>query len=661
MQTPQPTSTAAAGDILWTPSAEVREASAMTALMRDVGVADYEALWRWSVEDVGRFWGLLWKRFDIQADGDPSVALADATMPGARWFPDVALSMPEHVFRGRDGDAVAIRFAGEGVPLTAWTWDELRAETGRVRVGLQRMGVGRGNRVVGYLPNGPHTIAAFLAVASLGATWSCCSPDFGTRTVIDRFAQIEPVVLLTCDGYRYNGKAHDRTAIADEIAAALPTLKHTVRLPYLGRRGNWDDAFPPTDEPLQFERVPFDHPLWILYSSGTTGLPKAIVHGHGGILLEHLKVWRIGQAVGPEDRVLWTTTTGWVMWNLVVGVLLSDASIVIYEGSVAHPDLDVLWRLIDEAGITVFGTGAAYLHGCLKAGLPPKQDHDLSRLRAVGSTGSPLSPEGFCWVYDHVGPDTWLFSTSGGTDIASSFVGGCDILAVRAGELQARCLGVAAEAWDDDGRALVDEVGELVITKPMPSMPVGFWNDPGDVRYRESYFEHFDVQPPVWRQGDWVRITQSGSSVIYGRSDSTINRGGIRMGTAEIYAAVLALDAITDALVVDVPPPDGNADSRMSMFVVLSDGAVVDDALTKQVIAAVRRDASPRHVPDELIAVPEIPRTLTGKVLEVPVKKLLMGRDPETVVSRDALANPEAFDWFVQHARNTGPTAPSDS
>ncbi|WP_354698475.1 Acetyl-coenzyme A synthetase [Paraconexibacter sp. AEG42_29] len=651
-------STTAAGDSLWTPSADAVAASATTALMRDVGVADYDALWRWSTEDVGRFWGFLWKRFDIQADGDPTVALADASMPGAQWFPDVRLSMPEHVFRNRTGSDVAIRFKGEDTPLGAWTWDELREHTTRIRAGLEAMGVTQGDRVAGYLPNGPHTIAAFLATASLGAVWSCCSPDFGTRTVIDRFAQIEPTVLLTCDGYRYNGKAFDRTQIADEIAAALPTLKATARLPYLGNDGDWDERFPPTDAPLTFERVAFDHPLWILYSSGTTGLPKAIVHGHGGILLEHLKVWRIGQAVNADDRVLWTTTTGWVMWNLVVGVLLSDASIVIYEGSVAHPDLGALWQLIDEAGITVFGTGAAYLHGCLKAGLAPEEDHDLTRLRAVGSTGSPLSPEGFRWVYDHVGPDTWLFSTSGGTDIASGFVGGSDVLPVRAGELQARCLGVAAEAWDDDGNPLIDEVGELVITKPMPSMPVKFWNDEGDERYRDSYFTHYDVQPAVWRQGDWIRITASGSSVIYGRSDSTINRGGIRMGTAEIYAAVLALDEITDALVVDVPPPDGNADSRMTMFVVLADAdAAVGDDLTKKVVAAVRRDASPRHVPDELVAVPEVPRTLTGKVLEVPVKKLLMGRDPDSVVSRDALANAAAFDWFVAFARDKGLSA----
>ncbi len=466
--------------------------------------------------------------------------------------------------------------------------------------------------------------------------------------MIDRFAQIEPTVLLAVDGYRYGGKAFDRTAVVEEIAAALPTLEQTVVLPYLGvADGNCDVVFPPTQEPLAFVRVPFDHPLWILCSSGTTGLPKAIVHGHGGILLEQLKVWRLAQAVGPEDRVMWTTTTGWVMWNILLGAMLTEASIVLYEGSFGHPDLGVLWDVVEAAGVTVFGTGAAYLHGCLKAGLEPALTRDLSKLRAVGSTGSPLSPDGFRWVYEHVGKDTWLFSISGGTDIASAFVGGTDVLPVHAGELQARALGVAVAAWDEAGRELHDEVGELVVTEPMPSMPVGFWGDEGDVRYGESYFEMY---PGVWRHGDWIRITPRGSAVIYGRSDSTINRGGIRMGTAEIYAAVLGLEEVADALVVDVPPAEGSGESRMTMFVVLADAAELTPELTQAVARAVRRDASPRHVPDELVAVPEVPRTLTGKVLEVPIEKLLMGQDPERVVSRDALANPAAFDWFVAYA-----------
>ncbi len=629
---------------LWTPTDEQIAASPLTALMREVGATDYEALWRWSTEDVGRFWGAMWERFDIQADGDPSVALAEDTMPGARWFPGVALSFPEHVFRGRDPEQVAIVFAAEERAPQEWTWGRLETETAQIRAGLLALGVERGDRVAGYLPNGPETVAAFLATSSIGAIWSCCSPDFGTRTVIDRFAQIEPTVLLACDGYRYNGKAFDRTAVVEEIAAALPSLKATVRL---GAEGDWAERFGPTDEPLAFVRLPFDHPLWILYSSGTTGLPKAIVHGHGGVLLEMLKAWKLAQPVGPEDRVLWTTTTGWVMWNILVGAILTDAPIVLYDGSFGYPDMGALWDVIEQADVTVFGTGAAYLHGCLKAGLAPEETRDLSRLRAVGSTGSPLSPDGFRWVYDHVGADTWLFSISGGTDIASAFVGGADILPVYAGELQARCLGVAAAAWDEQGEEVHDEVGELVVTKPMPSMPVGFWKDEGDERYRESYFEMY---PGVWRHGDWIRFTPRGSAIIYGRSDSTINRGGIRMGTAELYAAVLALEEITDALVVDVPPEDGSGDSRMTMFVVLADGVELTPALTKAVAGAIRRDASPRHVPDELVAIPTVPRTLTGKVLEVPIKKLLMGRPADEVVARDALADPAAFDWFVDYA-----------
>ena len=632
---------------LWTPTDEQIAASPLTALMREVGAEDYEALWRWSTEDVGRFWGAMWERFDVQADGDPTVALADDAMPGARWFPDVALSFPEHVFRDRDPEQVAIVFASEGQPPREWTWERLQTETAQIRAGLVALGVERGDRVAGYLPNVPETVAAFLATTSIGAIWSCCSPDFGTRTVIDRFAQIEPTVLLACDGYRYSGKAFDRTAVVAEIAAALPCLKATVQLSHLGLQGDWAERFGPTDEPLAFVRLPFDHPLWILYSSGTTGLPKAIVHGHGGVLLEMLKAWNLGQPVGADDRVLWTTTTGWVMWNILMGATLTDAPVVLYDGSFGHPDLGALWDVIEQAEVTVFGTGAAYLHGCLKAGLAPEESRDLSRLRAVGSTGSPLSPDGFRWVYDHVGADTWLFSISGGTDIASAFVGGADILPVYAGELQARCLGVAAAAWDEQGNEVRDEVGELVVTKPMPSMPVGFWNDEGDERYRDSYFEMY---PGVWRHGDWIRFTERGSAIIYGRSDSTINRGGIRMGTAELYAAVLALEEIADALVVDVPPQDGSGDSRMTMFVVLADGVELTAELTKAVAGAIRRDASPRHVPDELVAIPTVPRTLTGKVLEVPIKKLLMGSPAEEVVARDALADPAAFDWFVAYA-----------
>ncbi len=638
---------------LWTPSDDLLQRSEMALLRDELGLADASELHGWSIEDLGRFWRTaVWDRFDVLHDGSPEPALGNAAMPRAEWFPNAQLSFPEHVFRDKPDDGLALQAAGEvrdGIDV--WTWGRLREETTRIRAGLAGMGVGRGDRVVGYLPHIPETIAAFLAVSSLGATWSCCSPDFGSRTVVDRFAQIEPKVLLAVDGYGYGGKTFDRTAVVTELEAALPTVEHTVRLGYLDPdSGDWARAFPPTDEPLAFERVPFDHPLWVLYSSGTTGLPKAIVHGHGGIVLEHLKTWRLQHDTRPDDRVLWFTTTGWVMWNYLVAGLMTDASIVLFDGNPGYPSLDVLWDLCDEAGVTVFGTGAAYLHGCLKAGTKPRDGRDL-RIRALGSTGSPLSPEGFRWVYDEVGEDVWLFSSSGGTDIAGAFVGANPLVPVYLGELQAPGLGVDLQAWDDEGRQVaVGEVGELVVTQSMPSMPVGFWNDPDDARYRDAYFDHYEVEPPVWRHGDWISVTEHGGSIIYGRSDSTINRGGIRMGTAEIYAAVLSLDEITDAMVVDVPSTDGTGDAWMPLFIVLAEGATLTDELQKELIKRIRSDCSPRHVPDELHVVAEVPRTLTGKVLEVPVKKLLMGQDPDKAASRDALANPDAFQWFVDFA-----------
>jgi acetoacetyl-CoA synthetase len=642
---------------IWTPPADLVASAEMTRWLEDLGLPDYAALWEWSVADIARFWRRVWDRYDVRADGDPSVVLDGARMPGARWFPDVALSFPEHVFRGKPEHAPAVHFASELRPLDSWTWAQLREETARIRAGLLRMGVGVGDRVAGYLPNAPETLAAFLAVSSLGATWSCCSPDFGVRTVVDRFAQIEPKVLLAVDGYRYRGRDFDRTAEVAQLRAALPTVEQTVVLPYLGGEGNWPDAFAPTDEPLSFERVPFDHPLWVVYSSGTTGLPKAIVHGHGGILLEHLKTFRLHHDVRPGDRLLWFTTTGWIMWNYLTSALLSDVSIVLFDGDPGHPDLGVLWDLAAETRATLFGSGAAFIHGCMKAGIHPSAGRDLSALRSVGSTGSPLAPEAYDWISAELGggrDGIWLASVSGGTDIAGAFIGGAPIVPVHRGELSARFLGVDLRAWDEAGNDLHDEVGELVVTQPMPSMPVGFWNDPGHERYLDAYFSTY---PGVWRHGDWVRITPRGSAVIYGRSDSTINRGGIRIGTAEIYSAVRSVPAVADALAVDVPSEDGTGDGHLYLFVVLADGARLDDDVRAALVQHIRRACSPRHVPDEVIDVPDIPRTLTGKPLEVPVKKLLMGRDAASAASRDTLANPEAFDWFAAFARERAGSA----
>jgi acetoacetyl-CoA synthetase len=621
--------------LLWEPPSALAERAVMTRFMREHGFDDYHALWRWSVDDLEGFWAAIWDFFGV--DGRYDRVLGSQAMPGAEWFPGAHVSYPEHLFRGKDPDSVAIVHASELREQAELTWGELHARVACIRAGLRELGVGPGDSVAAYMPNIPEAVAAFLATASLGAVWSSCSPDFGARSVIDRFAQIEPKVLLAVDGYRYNGRDFDRAETVRGIHEAVGG--RLVRLGYVDGSG-WEPGFEREGE-LIFERVPFDHPLWVLYSSGTTGLPKAIVHGQGGILLEHLKKLHLHVDAQAGDRLFWFTTTGWMMWNFIVSGLLTEAAIVLYDGSPGHPDMGVLWDLAETAGITTFGTSAAYIGACMKAGVEPEAGRDLSRLRAVGSTGSPLSPEGFRWVYDHVGDDTWLFSTSGGTDLCTAFVGGVPILPVYEGELQARALGAAVEAWDPEGRPLIGEVGELVVTKPMPSMPLYLWNDPDGERYRESYF---DTYPGVWRHGDWIEITERGTAIITGRSDATINRGGVRMGTAEIYSAVLGLDEVVDALVVDV-------EGRMPLFVVLRDGAELDDDLTKRIAKRVREDCSPRHVPDEIVAVEEVPRTLSGKVLELPVKRILMGTPPEQAASRDSLANPEALDFFVSWAR----------
>ncbi len=634
------------GRLLWEPSPERIEGAQITDFARAVGVeGPYEELWRWSVADVERFWSAVWDYFDVQGVRGDAV-LTSHEMPGAEWFPGAELSYAEHVFRGKADDAVAIRHASETRELGELSWAELREQTARIKAGLERLGVVAGDRVAAYLPNIPETIAAFGACASIGAVWSSAAPEFGARSVVDRFAQIEPKVLLAIDGYRYGGKDFDRSEIVAEIAAGIPALERVVRLGYLDGTG-WEDGFLPEGPApeLTFARLPFSHPLWVLYSSGTTGLPKAIVHSQGGILLEHLKKMHLHVDAGPDDRVFWFTTTGWMMWNFLVGVLLTEASIVLYDGNPGYPTLDRLWELAEQAGITTFGTSAAFIASCMKAGIEPAAGRDLSRLAAVGSTGSPLSPEGFDWVYEQLGADTWLFSTSGGTDVCTAFVGGVPTLPVYEGELQARSLGAALESWDEGGTPHVGEVGELVITEPMPSMPIFFWDDPDGTKLREAYFDHF---PGVWRHGDWIEITERGGAIIYGRSDSTINRGGVRMGTSEIYRAVLALDEITDALVVDVPRE--GEENWMPLFVVLREGAELDDDLVKRIAARVRSDCSPRHVPSEVRAIAEVPRTLSGKVLEVPVKRILMGTSPERAASRESLANPAALDPFIELA-----------
>jgi acetoacetyl-CoA synthetase len=656
-------------EILWEPTAAAVESSNLTAYTdwlraeRGVDVTTYPDLWRWSVEDLEAFWNSIFDYFRVQYDGERGPALASREMPGAQWFPGVRLNWAERAFQGKDDEEVAILHASELRELEEITWGQLRAKVASVAAGLRSLGVETGDRVVAYLPNVAEATIAFLATASIGAIWSSASPDFGAGSLIDRFAQIEPKVLIAVDGYRYGGKDFDRTPVVAQLQEAMPSLEHTVLLPYLDPEATagsgaaalekvtlWEELLARGEgSELTFERVPFDHPLWVLYSSGTTGLPKAIVQGQGGILLEQLKKMHLHTNAKPGERLFWFTTTGWMMWNFIVSGLLTEAAIVLYDGNPGFPDMGALWDLAEEAGVTMFGTSAAYISACMKAGIEPGSGRDLSRLKSVGSTGSPLAPEGFDWIYEHVGSDTWLFSTSGGTDLCTAFVGGVPTLPVYRGELQARALGAAVESWDPEGHPHVGEVGELVITEPMPSMPLFLWGDEDGSRYRESYFEMF---PGTWRHGDWIEITDRGTAIIHGRSDSTINRGGIRIGTAEIYRAVLESPEVVDALVVDLPKE--GTDGVIELYVVLRQGAELSDDLRKTLARSIRERCSPRHVPDDVTAIAAVPRTLSGKVVEVPVKRILMGADPEKVVSRDSLANPEALDWFVGLAGATG-------
>jgi acetoacetyl-CoA synthetase len=658
---------------LWQPSAEDRERAEMTRFMdwagerRGRGFADYDELWRWSVQEIEEFWAGIWEFCGVRASKPYERVLSSHRMPGASWFAGAELNYAENVLCAeRDPGEVAVLHTSELRELAELNWGELTEQVAAAAGGLRSLGVGRGDRVVAYMPNIPETLVAFLAVSSIGAIWSSAAPEFGARSVIDRFAQIEPKVLLAVDGYRHGGKDFDRRAVVEGILAELPTVEHTVTLDYLtpnadqpaGAQGrlSWSELLARgAGVELRFEQVPFEHPLWVLYSSGTTGLPKAVVQGHGGILIEQLKK-RMHLDLRRGDRMFWFTTTGWMMWNFLIGCLHSDAAIVLYDGSPAHPDLGALWSLAERAGITCLGASAGLLASAEKAGIEPARDYDLSALRAIGSTGSPLAPETFRWVYDRVGADIWLFSTSGGTDVCTAFVGGCPLLPVYEGELQCRVLGCAVEAWDEQGRSVTDEVGELVVTEPMPSMPLFLWGDGDGERLRESYFSMY---PGIWRHGDWIRITPRGGAVIYGRSDSTINRQGVRMGTSEIYRAASAVPEVLDALVVDVPRRGGDGELWMVLFVVLAPGVVLDDELGAQIKRRIREDCSPRHVPNEVRQIEEVPRTLSGKVLEVPVKRILMGAAPDQAASVDSLANPRSLDYFVALAAELAPADPA--
>jgi acetoacetyl-CoA synthetase len=646
------------GEVLWTPPADVRATTRIGAYLqwleqeRGLAFDGYQDLWQWSVDDLEGFWASVTDWSGVRWHDRPERVLAERAMPGARWFPGATLNYAEHALAAADArpDDVAVVARSQTRADTELTWAELADLVGRCRAGLQRLGVGRGDRVAAYLPNIPETLVAFLAAASLGAIWSSCAPEFGTRSVVDRFAQIEPVVLLAVDGYRYGEKVVDRRTEVEAIEAALPSLRHTVHVAYVGTGADdWTPLLaepgPPDARRLEFDPVPFDHPLYVLFSSGTTGLPKAIVHGHGGITVEHLKTTALHHDLGAGDRFFWFTTTGWMMWNYLMSGLLVGSTIVLFDGDPGYPDLTNLWQLAADRQVDVFGVSAPFLMASRKAGVVPP----AHRLRAVGSTGAPLPPDGFRWVHDVVGAEVQVQSVSGGTDVCAAFVGAVALLPVRAGEIPCRLLGCAVEAFDADGAVCPPGVqGELVITEPMPSMPVGFWGDESGEKLRHAYYSDY---PGVWRHGDWITFTDDGACVISGRSDATLNRGGVRLGTSDFYAVVEGVPAVADSLVVHLEGDDPEQPmGELILFVALTPDAELDDDLRTAIVRGLRSELSPRHVPDAILAVPSVPRTLSGKKLEVPVKRILGGATADAVASRSSLADPTSLDWYEEFA-----------
>jgi acetoacetyl-CoA synthetase len=622
---------------------------------------DYLELWRWSTERLEEFWSAVWEYSGIRSATPYERVLSWSVMPEVQWFPGAQVSYVEHLFRGRDPDRVALidvresAQPGAGPVSLPLTWGMLRDQVGALAAMLRDLGVSPGDRVAGYLPNAAEAVIAFLATASLGAVWSGCGQDYSPEAAAERLGQLEPVVLIAADGYRYGGRAFDRRGSVTELAALLPTLRATIVFPRLGLHppdtaAVWPDGSTPAGDSAELvpRDVPFGHPLWVLFSSGTTGRPKGIVHGTGGVLLEHLKAMSLGLDLGERDTFFWYTSPSWMVWNYLVSSLLVGTTILCYDGSPSYPSWDTVWALAAEHRVTLLGTSPAHLRGCAQAGLEPARDHDLSALRSLGSSGSALPSDSYFWVAEHVGRRVRVNSTSGGTDVVSAFAGGSPIVPVWPGELSAPCLGVALDSWDARGRPVRGAVGELVVTKPMPSMPVAFWNDPAGSRYREAYFSTY---PGVWRHGDWITITDRGSVLVHGRSDATLNRHGIRMGSADIYHVVERLDEITEALVVGVERPEG--EYWMPLFVVLSPGHELDDALTNKIRQAIRDGASPRHVPDQIIAVPAIPHTRTGKKLEIPVKRILQGGDPGQVMDPGAVDNPDALWRFASYQTRT--------
>ena len=657
------------GELLWTPSPDFvaeSQVSRFIAWLRDtrgLSFADYEALRVWSVTEIEAFWGAVWDYFQIQSDTPYTQVLDRRSMPGAKWFEGARLNYAEHLLRHEAKAApgeIAIHHLTENRPLAGLSWQDLGGQVRVLATRLRALGIGPGDRIVSYMPNVPETTIAMIATLAVGAVWSSAAPEFGTKTVVERFAQIEPALIFVCDGYRFGGKDFDRGAEVRQIVASLPSLRHVVWLPYL----HPDRSEPPvagalswtemlsgpevSRETFSYTRVAADHPIWVMFSSGTTGLPKAIVHGHAGVLVEHFKVTSFHMNLAPGRVMFFYSTTGWMMYNIVVAALLNGAAAVQYDGSPVHPDLDLLWKMAADTKAMTFGASPTFVQMMEKAGLKPGEKFDLSSLRSVLLGGAPSTPETFKWFYDNVKQDLWVTSQSGGTELCSGFVGASPTLPVYAGEIQARCLGMDVRAWSDEGKELFDEVGELVCLKPFPSMPIYFWGDTEGKRYHEAYF---DVFPGVWRHGDFIKINRRGGCYIYGRSDSTLNRFGVRIGTAEIYRAVEQVEEIADSLVVCCELEGGHF--FMPLFVRLKPGFALDDALIKKITAKLRLDCSPRHVPDKTYVVEQIPYTLTGKKMEVPVRKVLMGWPLEKAASRDAMMNPASIDWFVDFAATT--------
>ena len=640
-------------EILWQPDAERVAASNLTAFRlwlaatRGTTLPDFPALWRWSVDDIPGFWTALWDFAGIVGEKGHVVLENPTAMPGARFFPDARLCYAETVLR-HAGDTPALIFRGEDGRRIAWSRDELRAQAAAFAAGLARLGLFAGERVAAYLPNIPHAAAAMLGTNAAGGTWSSCSPDFGPAGVLDRFGQIAPTVLVAADGYRYGGKTFRSAARIREVMAGLPSVRRLVIVPFIGdaealdipRAVSWD-AFCVPGAPLEYRRMPFDHPLYILYSSGTTGKPKCIVHGAGGVLLKHACEHLLHTDLKPDDRLFYFTTLGWMMWNWQISGLMAGASLLLFDGNPFHPSPSALFDIAESERMTIFGTSAKYIDGIAKAGLKPRETHDLSALRAILSTGSPLAPESFDYVYRDVKGDLGLYSISGGTDIVGCFALGNPVGPVRRGELSTRALGCAVEVFDERGNPVRGQKGELVCTKPFPSMPVMFWNDPDGARYRAAYFERF---PGVWHHGDWCELIEHEDGtvglVITGRSDAVLNPGGVRIGTAEIYRQVETLPEIQEALVIG---QDWDNDVRVVLFVRMKEGCALDDALRDRIRRTIRENASPRHVPAKIIAVADIPRTRSGKITELAVRDVVHGRPVKNV---EALANPEALELY---------------